>query len=408
MPARLLKLIVWSLAAAPWVGCHPEGTRPERDEVARGSSKAQPGVVQLSPDAQRRAGVVVEGASKSRQPAFLKATGWLVAKPGAEVTVKAPATGFVTLATVKADIGPGFVVERTGQPLGEIQVVLSPQEQANLVAAKEQADVLIRQSLTSLKLGEAQLERVRESKDAVAGTRILELQEKVEHARAAYEEARDRLPFLPKEPYANPLPVKPVPIEAPLAGRVVSVHVRPGQFVVQGDRLWTIADWSALWVRVPVFELDLPQVERHEPAELEVPGHPQAGPGMRLTANPVDAPQPTRFGQRTVDLYYEIPNRCDTLRVGQAVAVLLLTGQPVDRIVVPRAAVLWDGMGGTWVYVQVGSDAFRRQRVELGRVLEDRVEVTRGLDEGAKVVSVSAEVLYGEEFKGEIPVEDQD
>jgi RND family efflux transporter MFP subunit len=237
----------------------------------------------------------------------------------------------------------------------------------------------------------------------VAGTRVAELHEKAERARAAYEEAQQRLPFLPKEPYGDHIEVKPVPIEAPLAGRVVAVHVRPGQFVVQGDALWTIADWSALWVRVPVFELDLPQVDQKESADLEVPGT-----AVRLTAKPVDAPQPTRYGQRTVDLFYEVPNPSGALRVGQAVSVLLPIGRPADRVVVPRSAVLWDGMGDTWVYLQARTNTFRRQRVELGLTLKDRVEVTRGLEEGANLVTVGAEALYGQEFKGDIAAEDND
>jgi len=399
MPAQLLKVTAWVLLAALWAGCQ----RPPPDEADRGNASAPRGVVALSPEAQGRAGVVVEAVSKVREPSFLAATGWLVARPGAEVAVKAPASGFVTLGSGKEGIGPGRVIESAGEPLGAIQVVLSAQEQAALVAAKEDVDVIVRQSLTTLELAEAQLQRLQESQQAVPGTRLAELREKVEHARAAYEEAREKLPFLPKEPYQDPIRVKPVPIEAPLAGRVVSVQVRPGQFVVQGDGLWTIADWSALWVRVPVFELDLPRVLRQEPSQVEVPGT-----GIRLAGKAIDAPQPTLYGQRSVDLYYEVPNVSGTLRVGQAVSVLLPTGRPADRIVVPRSAVLWDGMGATWVYVPVGSDAFRRRRVELGTILTDRVEITRGLDQGAKVVTTGAEALYGEEFKGEMAVEDGD
>jgi RND family efflux transporter MFP subunit len=399
MPARLLRLMAWVCLAAVWAGCQ----RPQPDEADRGNTRAPQGVVLLSPEAQGRAGVVVAVVSKVREPSSLAATGWLVARPGAEVAVRAPATGFVTLPSSKEGFGPGRVISSAGEPLGAIQVLLSPQEQAALVAAKEEVDVIVRQSLTTLELAQAQLQRVRESKDAVAGTRLLELREKVEHARAAYEEARERLPFLPKEPYQDSIRVKPVPIEAPLAGRLLSVQVRPGQFVLQGDGLWTIADWSALWVRVPVFELDLPRVLRQEPSQVEVPGT-----GIRLPGKPIDAPQPTLYGQRSVDLYYQVANPAGNLRVGQAVSVLLPTGRPAARIVVPRSAVLWDGMGATWVYVPVGSGAFRRRRVELGTTLQDGVEITRGLDDGAKVVTVGAEALYGEEFKGEIAVEDGD
>ncbi len=404
MHARLFKLVAWSLLAVFSIGCQ----RLDPDEADRENAQPRPGpaeraTVKLSPQAQDRAGLAVETASLSRQPSFLAATGWLVAKPGTEVAIKAPATGFLTLPAIEGEIELGFPVKTKGQPLGEIQVVLSPQQQADLVAAKEKADVLIRQSLTSLELAQAQLERVQKSKGAVPGTRLADLREKVAHARAAYEETRQGLPFLPQEPYTDPLHLKPLPIVAPLAGRVVAVHVRRGQFVAQGDTLWRIADWSVLWVRVPVFELDLPRVQQHEPAQVEVPGT-----DVRLAAQPVDAPQPTLDDRRSVDRYYEMPNASGTLRVGQAVRVLLPTGRPTERIVLPRSAVLWDGMGAAWVYVQTGPHAFRRSRIELGPILQDGVVVSRGLDPGAKVVVTGAEALYGEQFQGEIPLEDED
>jgi len=181
MPARLPKLTAWVCLVPLWAGCQG----PQPDQPNRGNASAPRGVVVLSPEAQGRAGVVVEAVSKVREPSFLAATGWLVARPGAEVAVKAPATGLVTLGSGKEGIGPGRVIENAGEPLGAIQVVLSPQEQAALVAAKEDVDVIVRQSLTTLELAEAQLQRVQESKEAVPGTRLAELREKVEHARAA-------------------------------------------------------------------------------------------------------------------------------------------------------------------------------------------------------------------------------
>src|SRR5436853_5128717 len=98
------------------------------------------------------------------------------------------------------------------------------------------------QSLVSMKLAEEQLGRLKVAKDAVVGTRLVDLQEIYERSKAAYREARDKLPFLLKEPYDELALVKPVRLEAPLAGHVVDVHVAADQFVSPGDALWTIAD----------------------------------------------------------------------------------------------------------------------------------------------------------------------
>ena len=66
------------------------------------------------------------------------------------------------------------------------------------------------------------------------------------------------------------------------------------------------------------------------------------------------------------------------------------------------SALLWDGLGGAWVYVHVADDGFRRQRVELGAYLADAVVVERGLREGDPVVATGAESLFGQEFKSDI------
>jgi len=103
--------------------------------------------------------------------------------------------------------------------LASLQVFLSPQEQAQLVAAKEDADATIEQSRITLRLIGDQLERYRTAKESISGARLVELQELHEKAQAALREAQEKLPFLPAEPYPPQLGLKPVEISNPLAGR---------------------------------------------------------------------------------------------------------------------------------------------------------------------------------------------
>jgi multidrug efflux pump subunit AcrA (membrane-fusion protein) len=105
---------------------------------------------------------------------------------------------------------------------------------------------------------------------------------------------------------------------------------------------------------------------------------------------------------------YEIRNRDLALRVGQAVTVELPAGGAIEQVVIPRNAVLFDGLGNTWVYVRSDAETFRRQKIETGRLLSEEIVVTRGLAGGEDVVAVGAESLYGQEFKGMIPVDDDD
>jgi multidrug efflux pump subunit AcrA (membrane-fusion protein) len=179
--------------------------------------------------------------------------------------------------------------------------------------------------------------------------------------------------------------------------------VAADQFVMPGDPLWTISDWSKLWLRVPVFESDLPRIRREESAMMTIPGTHSA-----LSAEPVALPVSTKPGLRTIDLYYSVTNSAWNLRDGQSLTVRLPTDEQAEEILVPPSAVLWDGLGNGWVYLRRGPETFRRQRVELGAAQADGVVVTRGLQPGDEVVVTGTAALYGEEFKGTTPAADAD
>ncbi len=357
------------------------------------------GTLRLSEEAQERLGIAVTRAGRREVQNTLATTGWLEAPPGSEATVKAPLAGFVTEIAGQRLPRLGQVVDKK-ERLVALQVFLTPQEIAQLVSSKEDVDIAIEQSRVSMKLAQEQLERLASARDAVPGTRIADLKEIYERSKAAYNESRDKLPFLLQEPYDGLALVKPVPLDAPIAGSILSVYVAADQFVIQGDPLWTIADWSILWARVPVFETDLPEVSRGGTALVAVPGTL-----ARTPAAPVKALSTTRPRSRAVELLYEIRNADIELRSGQAVSIELPLGAAAEHVVVPRSAVLYDA-GNAWVYLRTGDEEFRRQRIETGRLLDRDIVVTRGLAGGEDVVSVGAESLFGEEFKSPLATDD--
>jgi RND family efflux transporter MFP subunit len=319
-----------------------------------------------------------------------------MARPGDEVVMKASTAGFIARESSGAQPALGdMVAER--QELGKLHVILTPQEEAQLVALKEDADILIEQSLASLAIAEDRYEQVKKLQGGtLAGNDLQALRDVVERSKAAVREAREKLPFLPEEPYKRPLQLNDMAITAPLAGRITQQHVGPGQFVVTGDPLWTVADWSTLWLKVPVFEGDLAGLDQSSEVEVLPPGAREPMP-----ARPTGVPRPTEEGRRTVDLFYEISNQKMHLRPGQAVSVAIPTGANSPRIVIPQSALLWDGMGDCWVYVRQDAETFRRQRVRVGPFLKNGVTIERGLDEQEEVVVVGAEALYGEEFSSQ-------
>jgi len=415
----IISLIVVSLSLAV-IGCRP----PARDEAtaeaddAVGSS-AVAGDVYLSAEARGLLALQIEPTRRIQRVENLLLTGWLVPKPGSENVIHSPATGFYRYDEQHIP-SVGDQVSH-GASMGAIRVVFTLQERAQLVIAKEEADMLIEQSRVSMEIAATQLAAIRKtSGEAVAGIRLRELEEIVERARVAQREAQQKLPFLPTEPYGESLGMPPMAVTAGVSGTIVDVHVQPNLFVMQGDPLWSVAEWSTLWIRVPVFTGDLSQIDHDKPCGVSTgDGSPE------LSAQPIETPIASEPGRRTIDVFFELHSTDGTLRPGQPVEVRLVKKKTPagisspknakdelspNSLVVSRSAILWDTFGNAWVYVATATDTdtFRRQRVEVGPTTGDDTVIERGLHDADRIVTQGAAALYAEEFKGRIPLDDDD
>lgn len=388
MLRKLLPLATCVLA----LGC-AETERPSDEDAADAPSARN---VEISEDSQRLAGIETQIVESVTVAGTREMVGWLTVPPGREVDVKAPATGFVRLP--KLQLGAAVAA---GDELGKLHVFLSPQEEAQVVALKEEADILLHQAQVTLDLTERQLSNLKGATDVVAGIRIQELEERARKARVAVREAKEKLQFLPPEPYKLPLQLKPVDLHAPVKGRVVRLEVADGQLVVAGDPLATIGDWSELWCRIPVFNADLVSFDTAQPASAAAAGEPRV-------ATYVPNPVPLEPGRRTVDLYYAVANEDGKLRSGEPMSLNLPLAASQQAILIPASAVLWDSWGDGWVYVRNRTTSFTRRRIELHTSPGGRYRVTRGLAAGDEVVVQGAATLFAEQFKGQIQAGEDD
>ncbi len=400
---RDLRVLIGGIFLAMCLGCGREKDGPSAASPPTERPHAVNGRLILDEPTRQRLGIETAAVREQTIRQTLSRTGWLELPPASETVIRTPVAGFVMKPTNGDWPALGQTVAAQ-QRLSTVNVFLSPQEVSQLVQAKEETDIQMQQSLVSMRLAEEQLKRVGAAQDAVSGVRINELKEAFERSKAAYQESKEKLPFLIQEPYDDGVLMKPVNLDVPRAGRVLQVHVSPQQFVQAGDSLWTVADWSTLWLRVPVFEGDYERIMRD--ASVLAQSRRLREP---ITATPLAIPAMTKSGLRTIDLHYAVPNLDWQLRPGQTLTVPLPIGEKVSALFVPISAILYDGQGQAFVYArEEEASAFRRQRVELGQRLANEMVVTRGLDGDDIVVSAGAEVLYAEEFKGSLAVEDND
>jgi hypothetical protein len=79
------------------------------------------------------------------------------------------------------------------------------------------------------------------------------------------------------------------------------------------------------------------------------------------------------------------------------VRVVPLTSE-AQSLVAPRAALLHDAYGGSWVYEARDARVFVRRRVSVVDLVDDVAVLDEGPPPGTRVVTAGAAELFGTEF----------
>lgn len=162
----------------------------------------------------------------------------------------------------------------------------------------------------------------------------------------------------------------------------------------------TIADWASLQAEVDVAEAQLERVKPGQRAAITVdaiPGKVFPGKVRRILprADRSKATVKVRVDFLARDEQAVLPDMGVRVRfLPDDAPPGVETGAVSDKIVVPETAVQ-SGEEGSFVWV-VNNDEARRQPVEVGARAGERIEITKGLHAGDKVVVRGAERLSGE------------
>ncbi|MHB0937777.1 MAG: efflux RND transporter periplasmic adaptor subunit [Armatimonadota bacterium] len=185
-----------------------------------------------------------------------------------------------------------------------------------------------------------------------------------------------------------------IPITASISGVITERLATPGQSVEASTDLFTIVNTDRVWVWANVYEKDLAQVRVGQSAVVTVSSFPgKAFRGVvRHIGTGLDAET------RTARIRCEVPNPGGALKAGMFATVSLATGQGGKALLIPKTAVL-DEAGKKIVFapcmdceedINAGKSAcgsFDKHEVTLGAAHGEKVEVVRGLEAGAQVVT---------------------
>jgi len=166
-------------------------------------------------------------------------------------------------------------------------------------------------------------------------------------------------------------------IYSPTSGFVLTRNISPTQRFDKGTEMYRIADIGHVWVMTDIFEKDR---EFARPGAMATVRYQ----GREFQARLSDALPQLDPQTRTLKTRFELDNPGNFLLPDMFVDVELHLDTPV-AITVPADAIVDSGRRKT-IYVERSNGVFEQRLVETGWRLGDRVQVTRGLEPGERIV----------------------
>lgn len=179
-------------------------------------------------------------------------------------------------------------------------------------------------------------------------------------------------------------------IDSPVSGYITELNALPQQFVQPQTRLYTIANLSTVWVYADVFQNDIGQVRRGDPASITVDAYPG-----RVFGGRVDYIWPqVDMTTRTVKVRFVFRNPGIKLTPGMFVNVNLKT--PLgNHLLIPSSGVFHAGTRDL-AFLYSADGYIRPREIELGPQTNDGYVVLKGLQAGNRIVT-SANFLIDSE-----------
>jgi cobalt-zinc-cadmium efflux system membrane fusion protein len=183
-----------------------------------------------------------------------------------------------------------------------------------------------------------------------------------------------------------------LPLTAPFNGTVIERDAVIGDLVTVGERMFTVADLSTLWVSLAVSEGDVASLRVGQPVEIRSPSL-----GRELDGEITWISSRLNESTRMAEVRAEVPNLDESLRAGMYVDASIIVGEGSTSLFVPRDTV-YHFEGEAFVFVRLESDLYELRRVQTGAASGDLAAVTAGLSE-EDLVAVEQSYLLKSEFQ---------
>jgi Cu(I)/Ag(I) efflux system membrane fusion protein len=174
-------------------------------------------------------------------------------------------------------------------------------------------------------------------------------------------------------------------VKARQGGVVTHLNVRVGQYIKTGDELFKLASPKDLWVRLNVFEKDLPFINLGQIINLSIQNYTEKEIKAKVEYISPDL-DPVR---RTLEVRLSLNNPKGLFKPGMLVRAGAVTSKRSAKLVIPESAPLLTGKRAL-VYIEDSPGVYSAREVQLGSLHQGYYDVIAGLQEGERVVSRGA------------------
>ncbi len=356
-----------------------EAVRPERasDEAHGEKHIEEANVVELSAEAQRRAGLVIEEVKPGKVEVQIKATGTVQPIDSRIVHLRPLARGRVmqVLARIGDRVEKDQVLARfdnieAGELSSQIDAARAELQRIRIQLANSR-----RQAERARNLLEVGAVPAKEYEAAESDARALEEAVRAQQSTLAGLETR-----LKRFGASFNGDASLTTIRAPFAGVVIKTEAAPGDVIDSGSILFSVADLSRVYVEAQVYEKDLGRIRINQPAFITVDTYAGEVFEARVTAiKDILNPQ-----TRTAAVRCELANPGGKLKLEMFANLAIPTTDTHMALTVPSEAVQTINRRQV-VFIRKADLHFEAREVQ---VLGDgaRLEISGGLKEGEPVV----------------------
>lgn len=170
-----------------------------------------------------------------------------------------------------------------------------------------------------------------------------------------------------------------IPIYSKYSGTVIDINTSEGNYVKEGETLFTLADFSAVWLEAQVDEADISDVKLNQSVKIIVDSYPN-----KTFTGRVDYIYPFMDSTtRTLKVRIILQNQ-NMMFKPDMYAKVLIKSHPEKLVTIPASAVFYTGKN-TYVWEEDKPGLFKMKHIKTGKSYENLIEVYEGLKPSDKV-----------------------